>query len=231
MRLSAPVFRLKRDAKKLARDRSVPLHVALDEVAVREGFRSWSHMMAARPVATLAAQVRAGIAPGSLVVLAARPGQGKTRLGLELTQAAVRAGQRGWFFTLDYTRRDVATLLDEGEATECTVDTSDEICAAHILASTGDAGRGDVIVIDFLQLLDQKRVHPPLQEQLEDLKRHAQATGAIIAAISQVDRRFDAETGDVPGFDDLRKPNPVDLSLFDRGWFLYGGEARLLHTA
>lgn len=228
MRLSAPVFRLKRDAKKLARERSVPLHMVLDEVAVREGFRNWSHMMAARPVATLAAQVRAGIAPGSLVVLAARPGHGKTRLGLELAQEAVRAGQQGWFFTLDYTRRDVATLLDEGETPECILDTSDEICAALILASTRDAGSGDVIVIDYLQLLDQKRVHPPLQDQLEDLKGHAQRTGAIVVAISQVDRMFDAETGDVPGFDDLRMPNPVDLSLFDRGCFLHGGEARVL---
>ena len=36
MRLSAPVFRLKRDAKKLARERSVPLHMVLDEVVEYE---------------------------------------------------------------------------------------------------------------------------------------------------------------------------------------------------
>ncbi|RMB04577.1 hypothetical protein [Eilatimonas milleporae] len=39
MKLSAPVFRLKRRARTLAREEKIPLHQALDRLARREGFR------------------------------------------------------------------------------------------------------------------------------------------------------------------------------------------------
>ena len=38
MKLSAPVYRLKRRAKVLAREERIPLHEALDRVAMDEGF-------------------------------------------------------------------------------------------------------------------------------------------------------------------------------------------------
>ena len=43
-----PVFVLKREAKQLARNESIPLHAALDRIASREGFRSWSLLIARR---------------------------------------------------------------------------------------------------------------------------------------------------------------------------------------
>ena len=45
--LSAPVHVLKRRARSLSRARSIPLHAALDEIAVQEGYRAWS-LLAAR---------------------------------------------------------------------------------------------------------------------------------------------------------------------------------------
>jgi hypothetical protein len=42
MELSAPIHVLKRKAKLLARASGKPLNQALDEIARREGFRSWS---------------------------------------------------------------------------------------------------------------------------------------------------------------------------------------------
>src|SRR3546814_16451291 len=44
MKLSAPIFRLKRQAKLLSRETNEPLHASLDEVAKREGCRGWSHL-------------------------------------------------------------------------------------------------------------------------------------------------------------------------------------------
>ena len=42
MKLSAPVYHLKRQARLLSRQRKVPLHEALDRIAAQEGFASWS---------------------------------------------------------------------------------------------------------------------------------------------------------------------------------------------
>ena len=42
MKLSAPVYRLKREARLLSRRGNIPLHKTLDRIAATEGFRSWS---------------------------------------------------------------------------------------------------------------------------------------------------------------------------------------------
>lgn len=46
MQLSAPIYRLKRKAKLLSRSESIPLHKALDRIAYKEGFSSWSLLAA-----------------------------------------------------------------------------------------------------------------------------------------------------------------------------------------
>lgn len=84
MRLSAPIFRLKGQARRLAREAKIPLHDALDRLARQEGFRSWSHLSASiskdRPAAALLAQ----LSPGDLVLL-----------GLQLALEAARRGRPG----------------------------------------------------------------------------------------------------------------------------------------
>jgi hypothetical protein len=47
MKLSAPVYRLRRNAKLLSREKKIPLVRALDEIARQEGYKSWS-LLAAR---------------------------------------------------------------------------------------------------------------------------------------------------------------------------------------
>lgn len=42
MRLSAPIYQLKRRARKLVRDENMTLHQAQDRIAVNEGFSAWS---------------------------------------------------------------------------------------------------------------------------------------------------------------------------------------------
>lgn len=46
MKLSAPIFQLKRRAKLMARNNNIPLNEALDQVAQDERFAKWSLLSA-----------------------------------------------------------------------------------------------------------------------------------------------------------------------------------------
>ena len=107
MRFSHPIFRLKRQARLLSREENIPLNRALDMIAAGEGFKSWSHLAANASAGRPAGAMLAQLSPGDLVLLGARPGHGKTLLGLELLAEAAKAGRRGFFFTLDYSDADV----------------------------------------------------------------------------------------------------------------------------
>lgn len=233
MKLSAPVFRLKRRARTLAREEKIPLHQALDRLARREGFRSWGHLSASVPGNSPATEMLARLDPGDLVLLGARPGHGKTLLGLELAAAAARSGRSAFVFTLEETETDIHGRLQSLGVPQSliqqslTLDTSDDICAGYIVDRLGRAP-GDVFaVIDYLQLLDQNRRHPELAVQVAQLKAFAVSAGAIIVTLSQIDRSFQAGDKPLPELSDIRLPNPVDLSLFTRTCFMHDGEIRL----
>lgn len=99
MRLSAPIFRLKKHARQLSRSEGIPLNQALDRVAQQEGFAQWSLLTAQMPLTPTAAQILAQFKPGGLVLLGGRPQQGKTTLGLSLVAEALRNGHHAAFFS------------------------------------------------------------------------------------------------------------------------------------
>lgn len=47
MKLSTPIYRLKRQAKILSRAKGIPHHEALDRIAAKEGFARWSLQVSA----------------------------------------------------------------------------------------------------------------------------------------------------------------------------------------
>lgn len=229
MKLSAPVFILKQQAKALSRQEKIPLHQALNRIANREGFRAWSllaaKVAAEEPSATLLAQ----LSPGDLVLVAARPGQGKTLLSLDLAIRTMRRGNQAAFFTLEFTHADVAgcfkTLGEEPSqfAAQFLFDDSDQICADYIIARLASAPPKMLVVIDYLQLLDQKRQNPDLAEQVQRLKHFARERQLIILCLSQIDRSYDPAQRPWPEMSDVRLPNPLDLGLFTRTCFLNQG--------
>jgi replicative DNA helicase len=179
----------------------------------------------------------ARLAPGDLVLLGARPGQGKTLLGLELAVEAARIGRPAFFFTLE---DDEGAVLDRLQLLgadrklvegRIILDTSDDICAETILNRVGDDAGNAVIIIDYLQLLDQRRRKPELDTQIRALRAFAGATGSITVALSQIDRAFEATGRSFPKLADIRLPNPFDLSLFTKACFMRDGEARLQELA
>jgi hypothetical protein len=111
MKLSAPIYHLKRRAKLLSREQKIPLHEALDRVATEQGFRHWSLLSARAATATAAAKFYAQLRPGDIALIGARPGHGKTLMGVEVLVEAMKAGHRAAFFTFEFTEKNVSDLF------------------------------------------------------------------------------------------------------------------------
>ena len=233
MKLSVPVYSLKRLAKELARVKKMPLHAALDHVAQKEGFASWSLLAARLCAESPARKLFDRLAPGDLVLLGARPNHGKTVMGLELAVNAVESGGCAWFFTLEWNLDDLVnglrTLGKDPSAIgeRFSFDNSDAICSTYIIDQLASAASGTVVVIDYLQLLDQKRDNPELAVQVRSLKVFARARGLIVVFISQIDRSYDPAAKPLPGLADVRLPNPLDMTLFDWNCFLNNGAIQI----
>lgn len=234
MKLSAPVGRLKQRAKALARKQGIPLHQALDAAARLEGFSSWSLLARSVPEPYSPAEMLRSFPEGELSLLAGRPGQGKTSLGLEVLLEALKSGHRAGFFTLDYNLGDIqdrfqkfgSTLTDFGE--QLFLDTSDDINAERIESKTRDWSRGDFVLVDYLQLLDQKRSNPELAIQVASLQAFVAKSKLKMVFISQIDRSFAMSKKRRPTLEDIRLPNPVDLDLFAAKCFLHEGQVWFL---
>ena len=236
MRLSAPVYQLRRKARLLSRKARIPLHEALDRVAAQEGVAGWSLLVARASSEAPAGMLFARLSEGDLVLLGARPGHGKTLMSLELAVEAMKSCGRAVFFTLEYVEADVrdrfrAIGVERGKFDGLfEFDNSDDISADYIVRKLARAPRGTLVVIDYLQLLDQKRKNPELMHQVRALQSFARASGLIFVFISQIDRSYDPSTKPVPDLGDVRLPNPLDLTLFSKTCFLNNGKVQFRAT-
>ena len=232
--LSTPIFRLKKRAHQLVRDEGIPLHRALDRVAQLEGFRNWSLLANRYKTDPLHIQVLNQMRPGHTLLVGGRPRQGKTKLGLELVASAAVAGGPVAVFSLDYTeeqiRAEFARAWESGNQSPRSpiIDVSDQICADHIVSRLQKAPGCSLVLIDYLQLLDQSRATPSLDEQLHVLTQFAKSSGCKMVLLAQIGRGFENSSKKLPDFEDVRQPNPCDLSRFDLGCFLHGGEVQLV---
>ncbi len=233
MKLSAPIYQLKKRAKRMVRNDGVPLHQALDTIAREEGFTRWSLLSAHTTAGPLSQTLLSQLKQGDMLLLAGRRGQGKTALGLQMLLDAARLDREAVLFTLEFTEKEARAHLRtrSGGMDEISekvdIVTSPDISADYIVRHLSGAPAGSVAVIDYLQILDQKRSTPPLSEQVGSLSAFAKQTGTILGFISQIDRSFDPESKPLPDIGDLRLPNLVDLGLFDKACFLHDGSAQL----
>ena len=234
MKFTAPVFILKQHAKALSRNEKIPLHQALDRIASREGFKAWSLLAAKAASDRPSEKFLEQLNPGDLALVAARPGQGKTLFSLKLAIETMRQGNRAAFFTLEFTPADVAEcfdIVDEKRSNfmdRLLIDDSDQICADYIAARLASAPARMLVIIDYLQLLDQKRLNASIADQIQRLKALARERQLIIVCLSQIDRRYDVTKHPFPTFGDVRLPNPLDIGLFNHACFLNRGRLQFV---
>ncbi len=232
MRLSAPVYQLKRKARLLSRADNIPLHEALDRIAAEglpPGACWWRGCLPVTPAAKLFEQ----LSPGDLVLVGARPGHGKTLMSLKLAVEAmqIRPSQRVLLAGIQLKRTCWTVSVPSAWSGRVSIrlfefDNSDDISADYVARKLADAPRGTLVVIDYLQLLDQKRENPALMVQVRALQSFARERGLIFVFISQIHRSYDPAVKPCPDLDDVRLPNPVDLGLFSKTCFLNNGDIR-----
>lgn len=231
MKLSKPIHRLKKEARRKARDTGTSLHLMLDSLARAEGYSAWGHLSASHrpdPARSLFAQ----LAPGDLVLLAAQRGRGKTLLALELMLAAVASGAPACIFSAEETSQRIQYRLSalgasRAQVQQIAIDCFDAINADRIMAQLNALPPGTMAVIDYLQALDIDRKTPPLAAQIAALKRFAIDRHVVLVFLSQIARRYDPTNQRFPSLADIRLFNPLDLGLFDKAIFLNEEAAHL----
>lgn len=236
MKLSAPLHLLKSRAKTIKKDSGITMTEALDQVAQIEGYLSWSllHTQQKLVIPKTKQEVLEYLLPGDLMLIGARPGLGKTQFALDILVQALDEGRHCYFFSLEYTHTKISKyfhqLLGENFNARClSIDLSDNISASHIIEKTRNTiSTTDIIVVDYLQLLDQKRSNPEIQDQIKILKNYAREKKCIIIFISQLDRSFDENKKLLPKINDVRMPNEFDITLFNKLMLIHGGRQLFL---
>jgi hypothetical protein len=69
MKFSAPIYILKQQAKAFSRKERIPLRDALDQIAKREGFGSWSLLAAKWNAYQASMSLSSQLRPGELVLI------------------------------------------------------------------------------------------------------------------------------------------------------------------
>lgn len=229
VKLSAPIHVLKAQAQQLKKEKGITNTEALDLIAKREGFNSWALLQSKKDdmFPKNYEEILDFFNPGDIVLIGARPSKGKTSFTIGLfVQAIQRKIAPNYFFTLSEVHKDIASriaIYDEsiGHMNEhlgfIGVDYSNDISADYIIERTkGTISKKSVIVVDYLQLLDEKRSNPPLEEQVSKLKKFALDNECIVIFISQLNREVEDRVQKRPLLEDVRLPNPLNLKFFNK---------------
>jgi replicative DNA helicase len=143
-------------------------------------------------------------------------------------------GHSAAFFTLEFTAADVEALFlvlgrsQKDFNARWLLDMSEDMSASYISSRLAADPPRTLIVVDYLQLLDQRRDKPSLDQQVRELKAHAREHQSIIVCLTQIAREYKPSSKALPSLDDVRMPNPIDLSIFDKTCFMHGGKMQLL---
>jgi len=223
MSISAPIHELKSKAKSRKKQHNLSLCKAQNQIARIEGYQNWPHLVSSnsKPIETMK-QVFDFFQPGDLILLAAIPKIHKTRVACRFLKHFHRANETSFYFSLCETRATVSKRLseifnlEEGPAVNIfdEEDMNDERII-HLVSKCANSLEGSFCVVDYLQLLDQKRSNPDLASQIRTLGRFTKENQCYFLFTSQLNRNCQ-NSGKTPEWKDIRLPNPIDSRAFNK---------------
>ena len=209
---------------------NVSHYKALNQIALQHGYKNWGLLIRHHAEISSSFLNVVDLKRGGLVMVAGRPGNGKTVLSLKLIYSMVKIGWRAVFLSLEYTIHDLVETFARNVIAlknangSFVFDDNDAISSDYIIETYGSRFGNCVFVVDYLQLLDQDRSKPTLQDQIVALKRFAETNDVVIIFLSQIDRKFELSEKALPEQSDIRLPNPLDTGLFDQIYYAKDGE-------
>jgi replicative DNA helicase len=152
-----------------------------------------------------------GLHPGQMVVVAARPGAGKSTLGLDLCRSAsIKHGLSSAIFSLEMNRVEISMRLLSAEARV----SLQEMRTGKLSETSWQRHDLKLIVIDYLQLMTSgKRVESRQVEVSEfsrQIKLLAKEIEVPIVAISQLNRGPEQRNEKKPMLSDLRESGAIE---------------------
>lgn len=185
-----------------------------------------------------------GLNRSDLVVLAARPGVGKTSFGLNIARhASITAKKRVAFFSLEMGREQLVSRLLSGEAVvegtrlrsgdlsendwvklveagdilskaEIYIDDKPDITVQEIKAKLRRLGKVDLVIIDYLQLMNSARRIDNRVNEVADITRNlkvmAKELDIPVIAMSQLRRPTERTKDHRPGLSELRDSGSIE---------------------
>ena len=149
---------------------------------------------------------------GSLIVIAGRPGMGKTCLALQLSRFMAGEGKNVLFFSLDQSCSEIGEILRcQGPGPQVAVygpETGNAGRMAGIIKAGGNTGAA---VIDFIQLAESDggvrygERGRKAKSIIEVLKASASAAGVPVLVCSQLPRKVDRRKSGTPFLSDLNR--------------------------
>lgn len=239
MKTSAPIHELKSKAKLLKKQHNLSLCKAQNQLARMEGYQNWPHLMSAnsKTIETMK-QVCDFFQPGDLILLAAIPKIHKTRIAGRFLKHFHQANEASFYFSLCETRTTVskrlADIFNLEEVPTVSIFDEEDMNAEriiHLLSKDSHSLEGSFCVVDYLQLLDQKRSNPDLANQVRTLGQFAKEKQCYFLFLSQLNRNCQ-NSNKFPEWKDIRLPNPIDSSAFNKILFLHTVDSKkVLHSS
>lgn len=170
-----------------------------------------------------------GMQPEQLIVIAGRPGMGKSTLSWCIAEHAAVAGKSVMYFAMETSGREIGlralrwheSMTDRTAATKhlselpILIDPSPSITLSHLRIRLRRMRRQrglDLVVVDYVQLMRQ-RAENRLQEVSEvsrGLKAVAKEFGIPLIAVCQINRAAEGRTDRRPIMSDLRESGQLE---------------------
>ena len=165
-------------------------------------------------ISILDKQLSGGLRGGSLTVIAARPGMGKTSLALQIAGNIVNSGSCVFFFTLEMTKDSVKTQMKkqgyESPGNNMIVYDEPNISVEYIMQKATGSEKVDAIFVDYITLM-RGRINKlvsgkkEVEEIVGDLKYLAEKLDVPIVVVSQLSRTVDGVTDRLLLVDSVKK--------------------------